>query len=99
MITLQIDVTLLDKARFKEVTRKNGKVAKFCDLVLFETQSEYGDWIVKQGVTKEERAARLEMPILGNGKNFEKRSGSAPRSAPANTPAPPDDGSDPGIPF
>lgn len=86
MILIQIDVTLLDKARFKEVTRKNGKVAKFCDLVLFESQSEYGDYIVKQQVTKEERAARVEMPILGNGKNFEKRVFD-PKAAPAKSSA------------
>lgn len=69
MITLSIDATLIDKSRMKEVTRKNGKVAKFIDLVLIETPNgKYGDFMVKQSVTKEERAARLEMPILGNGK-------------------------------
>lgn len=93
MITASIDVTLLDKARFKEVTRKNGKKAVFCDIVLFETQSEYGDWIVKQGVTKEEREARLEMPILGNGKNFgggakPARTQEPRRAAPAQTEQP-----------
>jgi hypothetical protein len=91
VITLSIDVTLLDKARFKEVVRKNGSKAVFCDLVLFETQSEYGDYIVKQNVTKEERAARIEMPILGNGKIWEKRAGSpAPRTTPPRRAATPD---------
>jgi len=89
MLTLQIDVTLLDKARFKEVTRKNGKVAKFCELVLIETpNSKFGDYIVKQGVTKEERAARIEMPIIGNGKNFAPRNDARPaatRPAPATS--------------
>jgi len=82
IITISIDVTLLDKARFKRVTRKNGTDAVFCDLVLIETpQGKYGDFMVKQSVTKEERAAKKEMPILGNGKNW----GSKPTSsAPAD---------------
>ena len=77
MITLSIDVTLLDKKRFKEITRRNGKKAVFCDLVLFESQnSQFGDYMVKQSCTKEERQARVQMPIVGNGKNF----GSKPES-------------------
>lgn len=71
MITISIDVTLLDKARFKRVTRKTGVDAVYCDLVLIETPNgKYGDYMVKQSVTKEERAERKEMPILGNGKNW-----------------------------
>lgn len=70
MIVISIDVTLLEKERFKEVTRRNGDKAKFCELVLIETpNSEHGDFIVKQGVSKEEREAKIEMPILGNGKS------------------------------
>ena len=69
MISISIDVTLLDKARIKEMTRKNGKKAKFLELILIDTPSgQYGDYMVKQGVTKEERAAKIEMPILGNAK-------------------------------
>ncbi len=69
MISISIDVTLLDKARFKKVTRKNGKEAVFCDLILFETpDSAYGDFMVKQSVTKEERETGVQLPILGNGK-------------------------------
>jgi len=70
MITLSIDVTQIDKSRLKQVTRRNGEKAKFLELILIETpDSEYGDYMVKQGLTKEEREARVEMPILGNGKN------------------------------
>lgn len=83
MITISIDVTQLDKARFKEVKRKTGQMAKYCDLVLIDTpNSQYGDFIVKQSVTKEERAARKEMPILGNGKNLDKPSGRRPNLQP-----------------
>lgn len=74
MITLSIDVTLLDKARFKEVTRRSGVKAQFCDLILIESPgSEYGDYMVKQSVTKQERANGVSLPILGNGKNFDRQ--------------------------
>jgi hypothetical protein len=64
MIVVSFDVKKLDKARFFQ-----GKKGLYCELVLIETPGgEYGDYMVKQGVTKEERAARVDMPILGNGK-------------------------------
>ena len=93
MITISIDVTLLDKTRFKQVKRKNGDNAVFADLILIETpDGKYGDYIVKQGVTKEERAARIEMPILGNGKKL--HTGKAQSTA-ASAPQAPEDG----VPF
>ena len=89
MITISIDVTLLDKARFKQITRKNGDKAVFAELILIETpDGKYGDYIVKQGVTKEERAARIEMPILGNGKIVAKQSQSTPKSSDDGEPIP-----------
>jgi hypothetical protein len=70
IITASIDLTQLDKKRFKEMTRKNGNKAVFCELVLIETPGgQWGDFMIKQQVTQEERKARLEMPIIGNGKN------------------------------
>jgi hypothetical protein len=64
MIVLKIDVTKLKKERFFK-----GQKGTYCELVLIETpDSEYGDFMCKQGVTKEEREARVEMPILGNAK-------------------------------
>lgn len=74
-------------------------MAKFLELVLIETPNgRFGDFIVKQSCTKEERAARKEMPILGNGKNFEARGG-APRrdSAPVASEQPPVEDDD--VPF
>ena len=102
MISLSIDVTLLDKTRFKRVTRRNGKDAVFCDLVLIDTpNSEYGDYICKQSVTKEERAAKKEMPILGNGKILEKNSSPRPnpKPSPAASEAPQEDGPGDSVPF
>lgn len=71
MITLSIDVTLLDKSRFKHVTRKNGKPAIFAELVLIDTpNSEFGnDYSVKQSISKEEREEGVQMPFLGNAKH------------------------------
>lgn len=74
MITVSIDISLLDESRLKSVTRKNGEKAMFCELVLIETPNgKYGDFIVKQGITKEERAEGVKMPILGNGKSWARR--------------------------
>lgn len=83
MITMSIDVTLLDKARFREGTRKNGAKAVWCDIILIETpNSQYGAYMVKQGQTKEQRAAGEQSPILGNAKVMEKRgSGPAPKAS------------------
>jgi len=74
MITLSIDVTKLDKNRFKHVTRKDGSKAIFCDLVLFESKNDFGDYIVTQSVSKEERASGVKLPIIGNAKIFQKSS-------------------------
>ena len=70
IITVKIDVKKLDKARFFEgKPDRNGHKPLYCDLVLIARKEvgQYGDThIVKQSVTKEEREARLEMPIIGN---------------------------------
>jgi hypothetical protein len=64
MITVKIDVKKLDQKRFFK-----GEKGTYCDLILIETPNgEYGDYMVKQSITKEERLAKLQMPILGNAK-------------------------------
>jgi hypothetical protein len=76
MLTISLDVTKIDKARLKEVRRKNGETAKFLDLVLIDTpNSEYGDYVVTQQTTKEERENGVKLPILGNARNVVKRDG------------------------
>jgi hypothetical protein len=77
-ITLSIDVTLLDKSRFKHITRKDGTPAIFCDIILLpakEGKDRFGnDGMVKQQTTKDERIeGKVEMPILGNFKKLEFR--------------------------
>lgn len=68
MITLKINVKLLDKTKFFH--GKNGAI--YADLVLFETPGDqYGnDYRVVQSVTKEDRAAGVKGAIVGNGKVF-----------------------------
>ena len=94
MITLSINVLDIDKARLKDVTKKDGTKAKYADLVLIETPNgQYGDFIVTQRMTKEEREAGKKLPILGNASYLERKSGgpSAKHSAPAETDKPESD--------
>lgn len=97
MITISIDVTLIDKKRIKEVKRRNGETAKFVDLVLIETPNgEYGDYMVKQSQSKEERASGgAQLPILGNGKIY----GGTNQKTKAPENDEPDDGDDTSVPF
>ncbi len=87
MITVKIDVTKIDKARLFK-----GAKGTYLDLILIETPNgEYGDYMVKQSVTKEERLAKLQMPILGNAKNM---GGGARAAAPAAQHSKPAEGGD-----
>jgi hypothetical protein len=88
LITFQIDRKLIDRARMKIVTRRDGSVSEFYEfsMRLLRDRSR-SDYIVKQSVTKEERAARVEMPILGNGKAWDF---GKPKAAAATPPPPPD---------
>lgn len=93
MITCKLDVTKIDKSKLFK-----GEKGTYLDIVLIETPNgKYGDWMVCQSVSKEERAAGVRGAILGNGKNFEKRSGGAAR--PAAKAPPKDDDGDSDIPF
>lgn len=90
MIAVKIDVTKLDKSRFF----KGSNGAIYCDLVLFENDrpDKFGnEFSVKQSATKEERAAKKQLPFVGNGKYLGQSSRPAsppPRQAQArSTPA------------
>ena len=62
IITLKINVTLIEKARLFK-----GEKGTYLDLVLIPTpNNQYGDYMIKQSVKKEERD--VKMPILGNAK-------------------------------
>ena len=81
-ISINIDVTKIDKARIVE-----GKKGKYIDVTAFidlDEQDEYGNnGMVTQNVTKEEREAKVRGPILGNAKVFYRDEGQPkPRQAP-----------------
>jgi len=70
-VSVSLDVTKIDKARLKEVTKKDGSVAKYLNLTTFINPTEedqYGNHgFIAQSQTKEEREAGEERPpILGN---------------------------------
>jgi hypothetical protein len=70
-VSVSLDVTRIDKARLKEVTKKDGSVAKYLNLTTFINPTEedqYGNHgFIAQSQTKEEREAGEERPpILGN---------------------------------
>lgn len=75
MIKLKLDVTKIEKARLFK-----GAKGTYLDAVLIETPNgKYGDYMIVQEVTKEERQSGTKGPILGNGKILgQKPSGDSP---------------------
>jgi hypothetical protein len=68
-LSIKIDVTKIDKARLFQ-----GEKGTYLDLTTFidtEQEGQYGDHgFISQSVSKEEREAKVQMPILGNVKVF-----------------------------
>ena len=68
MITIKIDVTKIDKARLYK-----GAKGTYLSAVLIPTpESEYGDYMIVEDVTKDERQDGKKGTILGNGKIIKK---------------------------
>lgn len=86
MIILNIDFRKIDQSRLKKTDK-----ASYGDLVLIDAPRERNGkqigGFVKQGVTKEEREARVEMPILGDW--WAVGGSTAKPQAPKPKPAPP----------
>lgn len=100
MITLNIDVTKIDKTAIYD-----GKKGKYLALTLIENRDgtdQYGnDGFVTQDLGKERRLAGERGPILGNYKNLDKASKPSPsqhQQAKANA-YQPDEDEDDEIPF
>ena len=73
MISLKLDVTKIDKTRLFV-----GKKGTYLDAVLIETpNSEYGDYMIVEDVSFEERQAGKKGTILGNAKILVKKSDAA----------------------
>jgi hypothetical protein len=75
-ISISIDLKLIDQKKLKRITRQNGAEAAFLDLIMIPTpDSPYGEYMIKQRSTKEEVEAKVQTPILGNGKTAVKWEG------------------------
>lgn len=100
ILTLKVDVRKLDKARFFEGKEdKDGHKPLYADLVLIPRREvgAYGDThLVKQSVSKEEREAKVELPIIGNATE---RGGAAPAAAPKAAAPKPSAFDDSDVPF
>lgn len=87
MIILNIDFKKIDQSRLKKTDKSS-----YGDLVLIDHPSEHNgihsDGFVKQGVSKEEREARVEMPIIGNWKRVGQKAQDRPpaKRPPASPP-------------
>lgn len=95
MIKAKINVLKVDKTKFFK-----GEKGTYLDIVLIETPNgQYGDYMVVQDTTKEERAAGKQGAILGNATYFAPKQGGprgqgrrpAPTARPAAPPPADDD--------
>ena len=74
MIEIKIDVQKIDKSRLYK-----GKQGTYLTAVLIPTpDGKYGDYMVVEGIRKEEREAGKKGTILGNGKNLVKKESEPP---------------------
>jgi hypothetical protein len=85
MITLNIDVKKIEKARLYE-----GAKGTYLDAVLIETPNGHSDFMIVQSVSKEERDAGVQGAILGNAKDWSKSAGAQPQSKPTEQNLDPD---------
>jgi hypothetical protein len=101
-LSVKIDVTKIDKERLFK-----GEKGTYLDLTTFvdtDTLDQYGNnGFISQSVSKEEREAKVQTPILGNIKVFYNDSENAPHQNHQNTSQPPrsapNDDFDQDIPF
>lgn len=77
IINVSINVSKVDKSKLYE-----GKQGKYLNLTLIPSKSEYGDYMVVQSVSKEDRAAGIKGAILGNGKLVEPKASRPVRPEP-----------------
>ena len=69
MITAKINVNNIDKKRLFK-----GEKGVYLNIILIPTpNSEYGDYMIKEELSKEQRENGEEGNILGNAKKFERK--------------------------
>jgi len=77
MITGKIDVSKIDKTRLYK-----GEKGNYLSITLIPTPNgQYGDYMIVEEVTKQEREAGKKGTILGNAKNVVKKSDPAPEAS------------------
>ncbi len=90
MIAIKIDVTKISKDRLFK-----GAKGTYLNAVLIDTpEGKYGDFMICEEQTKEERESRSNRVILGNGKYVGRKQAPAP-----STPPPPKQGGKPPAPL
>ena len=95
MISLQLNVSKIDKKRLFEGTK-----GVYLNAILIETpNSEYGDYMIKQSVSKEEREQGIEGNILGSAKIIVKREPQNYNNPPDAMQNDPDINDNPDLPF
>jgi len=78
MISIRIDVTKIDKSRLYK-----GQKGTYLDCVMIETpNSEYGDYMIVESTTRDEREQGIKGTILGNGKRIIQSSETRPKDKP-----------------
>lgn len=91
VINCKVDVTKITKDKLFK-----GEKGTYLNFTLIPTpNSQYGDFMLVEDTTKEEREAGTKGVILGNGKKFQRGEGSG--AANSNKPEAEDDGL--GLPF
>lgn len=78
-----IDLAKIDKSKIKEMTLKNGNVAKFLDITIIVNDSldKFGkDGSISMSQSKEEREAKHSKTFIGNVKKVYDNSGSGTKS-------------------
>lgn len=64
IIEIDIELTKIDKSKIKV---KDGR--KFYKMAAIETNGKYGQWMIVESQSKEEKELGKRSTILGNGKN------------------------------
>lgn len=79
LITASIDVTKIDKKRLFK-----GQKGIYLNIILIPTKdNQFGDWMICESVSKEEKAQGIRGAILGNAKKAV-RGGQQQQAAPQN---------------
>ena len=97
-ISLRIDVTKIDKSRlYKGAKGTYLDLTTFVDTMVTDEYDNNGR--INQSLTKEEREAKVQTPILGNVKVFYTDGQQAPQQSAPQQQAPQSDSFDEDIPF